>query len=444
MSCAGRWAPLAALSGVLACHSGASDPAATAAEAVNRVTCSELASGDFSTLVFGTAPAARGPFDPPPPPPLPAGTGENVRFLLARTWPLRKASEAFERELIQACTELGVSAGVALADLRADPDNGHGAERACNAAATRVASIFRRAKETRVLLDVSVGQTRCYEDVEATLKCLADCGAPVAGDPRLHCIGGEIVGLCHGRCAGSCVSPGGAGVGACQGSCSGHCDREFRGTCGGQCRGTCDGAPLRGAKPCAGTCDGSCSERADGSCGGRCDGSCAGTWVPPPTGGACQGICVGTCVGTVSAPACSGEVAPRSAEAVCRAACGASAVIALHCDPPVVRVALRAGRPKPELERVLAGVQSAVPKIVRLLEGPGKRIPHAVDNAVAAAVEWSNAFATVGPKPLLCIRADVDALKDAANGIILAARGAEAVAPAIHTDPIPVGRPTED
>jgi hypothetical protein len=426
------------------CHPTDSPHASPGLGKDDHLVCEEFARGDFSTLVFGTPPTQRGPFDPPPPPPLPVGTGDNVRFLLGKAWRLTKAAESFEKELIEACTELGLAAGVPESDLRAQPDSGHGAERSCNAAATRVAALFRHAKETRVVLDVSLDATRCFEDVDATQKCLAECGAPVTGDPRAHCVGGELVGACAGRCSGACLLPAGAGAGSCHAACTGRCDREFRGKCGGKCTGTCDGASTRGPRPCSGTCDGSCSDRAEGFCGGRCDGSCAGAWSPPSSGGTCQGACVGQCLGTLSAALCSGEFAPRGAEPVCRAACGTNAVAALRCDPPSVRVAVRAGRPAPDLERALAGIQSAVPKIARLLEGPAKRVPHAIDNVVAAAIDWSNAFATAGPKPLLCIRMELDALRDAAKGIELAARGAEAIAPAIKTDPVLSGKPSED
>jgi hypothetical protein len=105
---------------------------------------------------------------------------------------------------------------------------------------------------------------------------------------------------------------------------------------------------------------------------------------------------------------------------------------------------VRSGKPTPELERLLAGVQAAVPKIVRLQQGAAKRLPRAIEMAVTASVDWSNAYATAGPKPLLCIRNDVDAMKDAVNWIDLALRGTEAIGPAIKTDPIQIGKPEED
>jgi hypothetical protein len=412
------------------------------AGAAPAIACDEMKTGDFTHLAFGESPAKRGPFDPPPPPPLPAGTGDDVKFLLTRAWRLAKTPAALEKDLIAACTELGLAAGVPENDLKAEPDQGHGAERACNAASTRVAALFRKAKESKVLLDLAVEPTRCFVDVEAAKKCLVACGAAVAGDVRAQCVGGEIDGVCQGRCSGSCALPPGPGAGACHGACSGKCDHDFRGACAGKCSGTCDGAPTRGAKKCTGICDGSCSQ-GDGTCAGRCDGQCAGFWEPPATG-KCAGVCVGVCAGDVKDALCSGEFAPKGPSPSCLAACGAESALSVRCDAPLVRVAVRGGKPTPELEKLLVGIQSAVPKIVRLQQGAAKRLPRAIEVAVAASVDWSNAFATAGKKPLLCIRNNVDALREAAGWIDLAVRGAEAVAPAIKTDPIPQGKAEEE
>ena len=97
-----------------------------------------------------------------------------------------------------------------------------------------------------------------------------------------------------------------------------------------------------------------------------------------------------------------------------------------------------------KLRVALAGVQAAVPKIVRLQQGAAKRFPRAIEVAVAGLVDWSNAYATAGAKPLLCIRNNVDALREAAGWIDLAVRGTEAIAPAIKTDPIPQGKAEEE
>ena len=387
--------------------------------------CDEVKTGDFSTLEF-----ARGSDSRPP------GFGENVKRLLGQASLLAKTAAALEQGFIDACTELGLAAGVLADELKASPDAGHGAEKACNAAATKVSSMFRQAKEAKILLDLSIEPTRCFVDVEAARKCLADCGAPVIkGDIRAQCTGGEIDGACSGRCSGSCALSAGAGAGLCHAVCSGKCDHDFRGTCGGKCSGTCDGAPTRGPRHCSGLCDGGC-DKGEGVCAGRCDGACSGGWEPPPTG-RCGGICVGVCSSEVSAPLCSGEYAPPGVDPVCQAACSASSALASRCDAPLVRVSARGAKPTPALEKLLAGLQSAVPRIIRLQRGPAKKVPRAIEGAVTAAVDWSNAYATAGPRPLFCVRSSIDAMKEASGWIELALRGTEAIAPAIKTDPPP-------
>ena len=276
-------------------------------------------------------------------------------------------------------------------------------------------------------------------------KCLADCGAPPKGDLRAHCVGGEITGVCSGRCSGSCALPPGPGSGICHGVCSGRCDREFRGACGGKCNGTCDGAPTRGPRKCAGVCDGSCSDKAEGVCIGRCDGQCSGVWEPPVASSKCAGVCVGACSGgEIQAPLCTGEYAPGGTDPVCQAACGAAAALTARCDAPVVRVSVRGGKPSPEIEKLLAGVEAAVPRIVRIQQGPAKRLPRAIDQAVTASVDWSNSYATAGKRPLFCLGENTRALKEAETWIELAVRGAEAIAPAIKTDPLPMGKPEDE
>jgi hypothetical protein len=410
--------------------------------------CEEMATGDFTGLVFGTPVVAKplgGLLERPGPPPLPPGTGDNVKFLLAQTYKLSKTAFGYEKDLIDACTELGLAAGLTEAELKAAPDLGHGAERACNAASGRVSALFRKAKESRVILDLAIEPMHCFVDVEPDKKCLADCGAPVTrGDVRAQCIGGEIGGACQGRCGGSCSLTAGVGSGTCHAMCSGKCDREFRGTCGGKCLGTCDGAPTRGAKRCAGVCDGTCTDKAQGVCIGRCDGECSGAWEPAVNTGKCAGTCVGGCNGEVRDPVCTGEYLPAGIDPVCQAACGAAAALAAHCETPVIRIAVRSGKPTPELERLLAGVQSALPKIVRLQQGPAKKLPRVIENAVTAAVDWSNAYATAGKHPLRCVRANIDALKETATWIELATRGTESIGPAVKTDPPPQGKSEDE
>jgi len=122
---------------------------------------------------------------------------------------------------------------------------------------------------------------------------------------------------------------------------------------------------------------------------------------------------------------------------VCQASCTAAAASTMRCEPPLVRVAVRSGKPTPELERLLAGIQSAIPKIVLLQQAAAKTLPHALEGAVTAAIDWSNAYATASPKPLACVRSGIDRMKETAKWIEVTAQGTESIAPAIKTEPPP-------
>jgi hypothetical protein len=376
----------------------------------------------------------------------PQGTGENVKRLLPQAVKLSRTAQQFEKDLIDACFELGFAAGVPENELKANPDKGHGAERTCSVAAAKVKKMFDAAKDAKVVLDLSIESTHCYVDVGAAKKCLAECGAPVTkGDDRASCVGGEIDGTCTGRCGGACSLDAGPGLGICHATCSGKCDREFRGVCGGKCSGTCNGKPTRGPQKCAGVCDGSCSEKAEGLCGGTCAGSCSGVWEPRDTY-KCAGLCAGACQppGELKDLLCTGEYMPPGIESVCQATCAAAGALALKCDLPMVRVTAKGqGKQSPELQKMLAGVQSAVPKILKLVDGAGKRWPRAMEIASAAGVEWSNAYATVGAKPLFCIRQSLDVMKEASAWIDTTVKAADPIRPAIKTDP-PVTQKADD
>jgi hypothetical protein len=217
---------VAVLASPLSCSS--SIPPGDVSATVSAGACEEMRSGDFSRLALGD----------------PGATSDSMRALLTRSSLVPRSAPLYEKEVIDACVELGLAAGLSEHDLRATPEAGSGAEKVCGVVATKVATMFRQAKDSKIVLDVRVNQTPCFVDATAARKCLADCGAPARGDMRAECIGGELVGACQGRCAGKCTFPAGPGGGTCNALCSGRCDREFRGTCRGACVGSCDGTPL--------------------------------------------------------------------------------------------------------------------------------------------------------------------------------------------------------
>jgi hypothetical protein len=404
-------------------------PVATSAPGVP-MTCEEMRSGEFSGVQFTAA----------------ADVSARIKALLVGTHTLGLASVQFEKELIAACAELGTAAGVRDADLKAEPDAGKGAEKVCAAASNKTSEVMRKLKEAKVLLSVEYDPPRCYVGVEAAQKCLADCGSPSKVDIRAACTGGDLSGKCSGRCQGTCTmeASDASTSGACRGVCSGKCDHDFRGKCGGKCDGTCDGSPTKGKKKCVGICDGSCSEKGEGVCSGKCDGACSGPWEPREQikcAGHCGGICAG---GEVAAPQCSGEFSPPGLDSVCQASCGALSALNARCEAPVIRVLSKGGKQNADTQRFLAGVQSAYPKILRLLLGVGKKLPRAMEVAQTASVDWSNTYATANAKGLFCVRTAIDVLKASEANIDVAVKGASGIQPALKTDPLPTAGPSED
>jgi hypothetical protein len=398
-------------------------PAATQEPAAP--TCDELKTGDVSHLEV-------------------TGGGElqqKFRTQLAAAHAVAKTATQFERDLIAACAELGTAAGLGEKDLKADPDQGHGAERVCIAASTKVGQLVKRARDAKIDLTIEVENTKCYNDIDAIMKCLDGCGVtPARVDLRAACTGGDVSGTCTGRCPGPCQLDPGECSGACRAVCTGKCDRDFRGVCGGKCDGTCDGVRIA-RKVCAGTCDGRCDAQAEGHCGGRCDGRCSGTWEPrDPSrcGGNCGGICAG---GELKAPQCTGEFAPPGIETTCQSACSARAALAARCEQPVVKVVAKGGKQNADLQRLFWGLQIALPKILRLAQGPGKRLPRAMEGVISAGVDLSNAAATAGPKPLFCLRASREALREAQGVITVSAKATEGFAGALKEGAPPPAPP---
>ncbi len=371
--------------------------------------CQELGTGDFSRVDYGLGQAV----------------DAKLKTLLKADHLLWRAAPALEAELIAACAELGAAAGMRDADLQAKADHGKGAERVCNNVAFGVAQAMKGARQqAKVDVTIDADPAKCYSDVAMLGRCMASCGSPVAEDLDLRaaCASGDVGGSCYGRCTGGCLIDGGEGSGGCNGQCAGKCDRDFRGTCGGRCDGTCDGAPSRG-KPCKGLCDGRCDKQAEGFCGGHCDGKCTGTWEPKDPN-KCAGTCGGGCSGKLVAPQCSGDFTPPGADPLCRTSCQAGVLTAARCPLPYVKVTAKGGKQTASMQRLFAGIQTALLKIIRLQQGFGQRLPRAVETLSAAAIDWTNAAATAPPATLLCVRTGSDAARDASATINTASQAA--------------------
>jgi hypothetical protein len=391
-------------------------PLAASALPPSTESCDEIRTGSFAEIPIAA----------------PGDAVSRIRSLLTQSSRLMLASVALEKELIDACTVLGKGAGAFDEELKGKPDNGHGAEHVCGVAVTKASKILKDAKDAKVGILLEFDSPHCLTPIETTKNCLAQCGSPVPkGDDRVSCTGGEIVNTCRGRCGGFCANDAGPALGACYGVCTGNCDKEFRGTCGGKCNGTCNGTPTRGPHRCAGVCDGSCTEKAEGICGGKCDGACNGPWAPKDQS-KCAGVCNGTCAGEAMAPLCSGEFLPKGADTACLALCGSAATLAARCDAPLVRLTVKGGKQNAELQKLLTGMQAALPRIFRVQEGLARKLPRSMESVGAAVIDWSNAYATSGPKALSCLRAAIDGVKDGALAIDTASKGSEAIKPMIQ------------
>ncbi|MFT3773966.1 MAG: hypothetical protein QM820_52020 [Minicystis sp.] len=362
----------------------------------------------------------------------PAEAQARIRSLLTEAHKLIQHSVAIEAELMEACRVIGRGAGAFDEELKGTPGDGKGAEKVCAIAAAKAEKILTQAKDDKVQIVVDYDKPLCFTDVGTIKQCLVDCGQQVTGDDRASCTGGELYGTCKGRCSAACANDPGVGVGACWGVCTGKCDKEFRGTCGGKCNGTCNGKKTPGPHRCVGICDGSCSDKGEGFCAGRCDGGCSGPWEPRDPA-KCNGICTGQCVGQSGQPVCSGEYVPPGVEATCLATCTSTAAVGVRCDAPQVRITVKGGTNKqsPELQKLLAGLQAGLPRIMRVAEGSSKKMPKAIEGISNAAIEWSNAYATAGAKALSCVRAGLDLMKAGNDEIDIAVKGSEAFKPLI-------------
>lgn len=392
-------------------------------------TCDELVNDKFGEVPMSAPPEAQA----------------RIRTLFTEARRLIGNSVAVETELMEACRALGKGAGAFDEELKGKPDRGKGAEKVCAIAVAKAQKILDDAKSAKIKIQIEFDKPLCFVDVGTIKQCIIDCGSKVLGDDKALC-NGELYGTCKGRCGGACANDPGVGSGSCWGLCNGKCDKEFRGTCGGKCNGTCNGNPTRGPHRCVGICDGSCSDKSDGMCGGRCDGDCKGPWQPRDLG-KCDGICTGQCMGQAGQPVCSGEYTPQGVDTTCLSTCTATAAVGVRCDAPMVHVTVKGGKHLVELQKLLAGMQSALPRILRITEGTTRRLPKATENISAGMIEWSNAFATAGAKPLACVRAGLDGMKAGSDAVEVAVKGAEAYKPLIApflkpADP-PPGPPPE-
>jgi hypothetical protein len=322
-----------------------------------------------------------------------------LKGFLEATVNFDKLAVDLEVGLIDSCAELGKALGLKDGQLKAKAGGGKGAEKVCGAVGAKL-DAFMKANASANLA-IEIGEPDCFADIEALTKCYADCGAAIKpGELKAACEGGEISGECSGTCQGSCTVEAGAQCkGSCSARCSGKCEADFSGTCGGTCKGKCDGKNTSGK--CEGRCEGSCSAKAEGSCGGTCEGSCSGGCEVKGQAD-CKGSCEGGCSVDYNAPKCSGEFKPPSVSLDCQASCSAKSLASFSCEPPKVRVRVN-GKSSAEIERVVAALEVALPKIAEIGLEKGKAIGKVGASLVSQVEGAVDGAMSAGAKAGVCL-----------------------------------------
>jgi hypothetical protein len=360
--------------------------------------CDEMQGGDFTKLEIKGDAAVQA----------------KIKGFLNATYGLNKAAVEVRAELISACTDLGKALGAADADLKGEDDD-KTAEKACNTAAAKIAEAFKAGASGQITVEVD--PPKCYVPIEATSKCLEECGSPIkGGDFKASCKGGEIVGKCEAECKGACtVEAGGECSGSCKAACQGKCEANFKGTCGGKCDGKCDGAAAKGAA-CAGTCEGKCDAQASGTCGGTCEGKCSGS-CELKAKGTCSGTCQGGCSAQVKEPQCTGQFDPPEIDPSCQLSCTAKTVAEAKCEVPNVRIVAKGKVVTGDVKKLATALQISIPRIIRVQLGTAKRLGTMSAAVVKAGADVQGVATAAGGKAAACIASGVKASVSASASI---------------------------
>lgn len=321
--------------------------------------CPALKDGNFANLQLQGDAAVQG----------------KLKGFLEAVYSLDKLALEMEATLIASCGELGVAIGMDAAKTKAEPKGGEGAKAVCGAVAGEIKA--KLSANASAKLSVELGEPKCYVDIDAMTACLGECGAAIEpGKLDASCEGGEISGTCEAECKGSCTVEAGAG---CEGECGGSCK--------GDCEGECS------AKGADGKCSGSCK----GKCKGECTASCKMEGKAQ-----CSGNCSGGCSAEVKAPKCSGEFKPPSVDPSCHMNCTAKTAASAKCDPPTVAIKIE-GDAKGELKGLVDGLQVALPKIVNMQIGMGKKLLATCEAIVKGGAELPSIASSAGLQAVACI-----------------------------------------
>ncbi|MSP25591.1 MAG: hypothetical protein EXR75_10580 [Myxococcales bacterium] len=313
--------------------------------------CPAMKDGNFAALKFEGAAEVEG----------------ELKGFLETVYGFNKTTVDMEVSLIESCAELGKALELDELTLKAEPAEGEGAKKVCGIVADKVKAMITAAG--KLSISVEIGEPSCSADIDAMMACLSDCGSPVdLGQLDASCEGGEISGKCTADCTGSCTLEAGA-------------------KCGGSCTGTCKGK-----------CDG---KKSDASCAGNCEGDCSGTCKVAGKG-ACSGTCSGGCSAKVEMPKCSGTFKPPSVDPTCQLNCTAKTAATVTCTPPSVKIVVE-GEASTEIQKLVEAMQIALPKIVTIQLGTGKRIFEAGKGLVEKGKALPSIAGKAGLKGVACI-----------------------------------------
>ena len=315
-----------------------------------------------------------------------AEVNAKLKGFLEAVYSLDQLALEMETNLIASCGELGVAIGMSEAETKAEPSGGEGAKKVCAAVAAKVSGTLEAAGSVSLSLDI--GEPKCEVSVDAMMDCFADCGVEIdPGSVEASCEGGEISGSCEGECSGGCTVEAGA-----------QCD----GKCSGKCEGTCEGGAEGSASTDEGGGSGSAAAKCDGTCKGTCDASCEMTGKAD-----CEGSCSGGCSGEIKAPKCSGDFKPPSVSADCQANCSAKTAASASCTPPSIDIKVE-GEASAEIETLVDGLQVALPKIINIQIGMGKKLIAQAETLVSMGAELPSIAASAGLSAVGCIAAAVE------------------------------------
>jgi len=332
------------------------------------------------------------------------------------TWSaLINVAGEIDRDMLNVCRSLAKDLALpsAAATLLPTTPGAHspGAETqaTCGRVQQEIDRIVRSTLVANARLAVLTTPVACAMDLDARLRCEAQCDSTLTGTSHLACAPGKAYGQCMDSCAGSCT-------GTCAGGCVGTCTGACAGTCAGNCDGRCDGtcASRNADGSCRGACTGNCTGTCDGTCTGRCASTCSGTCTT-----SCLGTCQGECATWFSPPLCAAPTG-QTMVAECRINCDARSRFEAVCAEPAVAIAdgvTVSSAQRNQLDRLTAALRNSYARFAKV----GYRAATLIDSAAkgyAVALQGQLEVARqVGPGAEACVLGAIPLVRDAVTKI---------------------------